>query len=64
VEDCVISETLQFLSCNVKLSLFCCVKAEWEALEICDHEWALDDVDIGLFGSVHHQTDMHKNKLS
>lgn len=39
-------------------------KAEWEALEICNHEWALDDVDSGLFGAVHHQTDMHKNKLS
>jgi len=39
-------------------------QAEWEALEICNHEWALDDVDSGLFGAVHHQTDMHKNKLS
>jgi len=44
----------------------CVFEAEWEALEICNHEWALDDVDAGLFGTVHHQTaaDMHKNKLS
>lgn len=37
-------------------------KAEWEALEICDHQWALENIEDELMSSILPPPDVHRNK--
>jgi len=40
------------LDFNDFLTHFVSFQAEWEALEICDHHWALEGVEDDLTGAV------------
>jgi len=34
----------------LKFSIFYIYQAEWEALEICEHQWALEGVEDEIMG--------------
>lgn len=41
-------------------SLYC--QAEWEALEICDHQWALENIEDELMSTTLAPPETHRDK--
>lgn len=45
------------------MSLSLCYQTEWEALELTDHQWALDDLEEELMGTDLNFEGMFKREL-